>query len=48
VNARGEVETTVFAARIGADGGFGVPTGLVREALEDADAPVSTGDCAAG
>jgi S1-C subfamily serine protease len=47
VNARGEVETTVFAARIGADGGFGVPTRLVREALEDADAPVSTGDCAA-
>jgi S1-C subfamily serine protease len=48
VNAHGEVETTVFAARIGSEGGFGVPPRLVRDALEDSGAPVSTGDCAAG
>jgi S1-C subfamily serine protease len=48
VNARGDVETTVFAARVGSDGGFGVPPRLVRDALEDAGEPVSTGDCAAG
>jgi S1-C subfamily serine protease len=46
VNARGEVETTVFASRRGSDGGFGVPTTLVRAALEAADRPVPTGDCA--
>jgi S1-C subfamily serine protease len=45
VNARGEVETTVFAARRGSDGGYGVPSAIVREALEAADRPVSTGDC---
>jgi S1-C subfamily serine protease len=48
VNSRGEVETTVFAARVGTDGGFGVPTRVVRDALDDADRPVSTGECAAG
>jgi S1-C subfamily serine protease len=46
VNARGEVETTVFASRRGSDGGFGVPSSLVRTALAAADQPVSTGDCA--
>lgn len=46
VNARGEVETTVFAARVGTDGGFGVPTRVVEDALDSAGAPVSTGDCA--
>jgi S1-C subfamily serine protease len=46
VNARGEVETTVFASRRGSDGGFGVPSSLVRAALAAADRPVSTGDCA--
>ena len=34
VNARGEVETTVFASREGREGGFGVPPGPVRDALE--------------
>jgi S1-C subfamily serine protease len=47
VNARGQVETTVFAARVGSDGGFGVPPELTRRALDTAGAPVSTGDCAA-
>jgi uncharacterized membrane protein required for colicin V production len=45
VNARGEVETTVFASRIGTEGGYGVPAGPVREALDSAGGPVSTGDC---
>jgi S1-C subfamily serine protease len=45
VNARGEVETTVFASRRGSDGGFGVPTDLVRRAVAGAGGPVSTGDC---
>jgi S1-C subfamily serine protease len=47
VNARGEVETTVFAARVGSEGGFGVPPDLIRRALDGAGAPVSTGECAA-
>jgi S1-C subfamily serine protease len=46
VNARGQVETTVFATRRGSDGGFGVPSGIVRDALASAGRPVSTGDCA--
>jgi S1-C subfamily serine protease len=46
VDARGAVQTTVFAARLGAIGGYGVPAGLVRAALNSARGPVSTGDCA--
>jgi S1-C subfamily serine protease len=47
VNARGEVETTVFASRRGgSDGGFGVPSDFVRKALSRAREPVSTGGCA--
>jgi S1-C subfamily serine protease len=45
VNARGEVETTIFAARKGSDGGYGVPSDLVRAALSRARGPVSTGPC---
>jgi S1-C subfamily serine protease len=45
VNANGEVTTTVFAARVGASGGYGVPTSIVRDALGDAKRPVSTGPC---
>ena len=48
VNARGEVETTVFAARTGSDAGYGVPSDLVREAIGAARGPVSTGACALG
>lgn len=47
VDANGAVETTVFASRVGASGGFGVPTSAVRKALADAKGPVSTGPCAA-
>jgi S1-C subfamily serine protease len=46
VDANGAVETTVFAARIGGTGGFGVPTSAVRKALSGAKGPVSTGPCA--
>jgi S1-C subfamily serine protease len=46
VNARGEVETTVFARREDSDTGYGVPSELVREALGSARGPVSTGSCA--
>jgi S1-C subfamily serine protease len=45
VNANGQVTTTVFAARIGASGGYGVPTLIVRDALRSAKRPVSTGPC---
>ena len=45
VNARGEVETTVFASRRGSAGGFGVPTDFVHKALAAAREPVSTGAC---
>jgi S1-C subfamily serine protease len=45
VNESGEVETTVFAARIGAAAGYGVPAGPVRAAIARARRPVSTGDC---
>ncbi len=45
VNGEGEVESTVFAARIGESGGFGVPPRIVRETLAGAGLPVSTGPC---
>jgi S1-C subfamily serine protease len=48
VDATGAVESTIFAKRVGSRGGFGVPTSLVRRALDGARAPVSSGDCAAG
>jgi S1-C subfamily serine protease len=46
VDADGGVTTTVFAARVGSDGGFGVPNEVVRAALADAGERVSTGPCA--
>jgi S1-C subfamily serine protease len=45
VDARGQVETTVFAARVGASGGYGVPDEPVLKALQDAKGRVSTGGC---
>lgn len=45
VDERGSVETTVFAARVGSDSGYGVPTTAVRQALARAGGQVSTGDC---
>lgn len=46
VDARGAVETTIFAARLGAVGGYGVPADVVRAALNAARGTVSTGGCA--
>jgi S1-C subfamily serine protease len=46
VDARGAVESTVFAARLRSIGGYGVPDTVVRTALNSAHDPVSTGDCA--
>jgi S1-C subfamily serine protease len=46
VDANGEVEATVFAARVGSDGGFGVPNAVVRDVLDGVRGPISTGDCA--
>lgn len=48
VDAKGRVETTVFAATTGSSrhGGFGVPNSIVRDALDQAHAPVDTGPCA--
>lgn len=46
VDRRGAVQTTVFAARLGSAGGYGVPASVVRGALRSAHGRVSTGDCA--
>jgi uncharacterized membrane protein required for colicin V production len=46
VDARGAVEATIFAAKLGAVGGYGVPAEVVRADLNAAQQPVSTGDCA--
>jgi hypothetical protein len=43
---QGRVRLTVFAARIGGDGGYGIPTDIVRRVLDDAAGRVSTGPCA--
>jgi uncharacterized membrane protein required for colicin V production len=45
VNEAGEVELTVFAARIGARAGYGIPAAPVRRDLAKAKTPVSTGSC---
>jgi S1-C subfamily serine protease len=47
VDASGAVETTVYASRVGAKAGFGVPSSAVRKALDNAHGRVSTGDCIA-
>ena len=46
VDGNGAVETTVFAARVGGGGGFGVASSAVRGDLASAKGPVSTGPCA--
>ncbi|HVA31460.1 MAG TPA: MarP family serine protease [Gaiellaceae bacterium] len=49
VDASGAVESTIFAARIGAPSGYGVPASVVRRVLDSAGAvAVSTGACATG
>jgi S1-C subfamily serine protease len=47
IDARGRVQLTVFAARIGDDGGgYGIPSTVVRQVLDSVRGPVSTGECA--
>jgi S1-C subfamily serine protease len=48
VDGRGRVVTTVFAATVsdGGRSGFGVPDGVVSDALGSANGPVDTGPCA--
>jgi hypothetical protein len=46
VDAAGVVRTTVFAARLGAPTGYGIPTSIVVRALRSVQRPVSTGACA--
>ena len=49
IDANGAVEATIFAARIGATGGYGVPSSVVRRLVDSAGtASVSTGSCASG
>jgi S1-C subfamily serine protease len=46
IDTSGRVQLTVFAARVGGDGGYGIPTEVVRNVLAGAHGPVPTGDCA--
>lgn len=48
VDANGDVQTVVYASRVGASGGFGVPSSAVRAAVASARGPVSTQGCAVG
>jgi uncharacterized membrane protein required for colicin V production len=49
IDANGAVQSTIFAARLSAPGGYGVPASVVRRALDSAGtASVSTGGCASG
>lgn len=48
VDGDGYVQSMVFAARIDAKVGYGVPTALVAKAAREAQRPVSTGACAPG
>jgi S1-C subfamily serine protease len=49
VDETGAMQATIFAARIGAPSGYGVPPSVVERALDSAGrAPVSTGACADG
>ena len=46
IDGQGRVQLTVFAARVGDGGGYGIPTEIVRSVLAGAEGPVSTGACA--
>src|SRR5207302_10657930 len=46
LDSAGRVQSTLFAVRIGAASGYGVPSEIVRNALTGATGPVSTGGCA--
>jgi S1-C subfamily serine protease len=46
VDRSGAVTATMFAARVGARAGYGIPTRVVRQVLDSAGHRVSTGACA--
>lgn len=46
IDTQGRVQLTVFAARVGGEGGYGIPTQVVQKVLASATGPVSTGACA--
>jgi uncharacterized membrane protein required for colicin V production len=46
IDTQGHVEMMIFAARIGGEGGYGVPTEVIRKVVVNAHDPVSTGACA--
>jgi trypsin-like peptidase/colicin V production protein len=47
IDASGRVQSSIFAARIGSDSGYGVPPSIIRDDLAQAGTqPVSTGSCA--
>jgi hypothetical protein len=47
IDASGRVQSSIFAARLGSDSGYGVPPSIIRAALAHAGTqPVSTGSCA--
>ena len=45
VDGKGRVRTTVFAQRVGAEGGYGVPITAVRDVLGHASREVAPGPC---
>jgi S1-C subfamily serine protease len=46
IDTEGRVQLTIFAAQVGGEGGYGIPTSVVRKVLDAAADPVSTGECA--
>jgi len=45
VNGAGQVESTIFAAKVGATAGYGIPASVIRHDLQRIKSPVSTGSC---
>jgi S1-C subfamily serine protease len=45
VNGAGQVELTIFAAKVGATVGYGIPASVIRRDLQRIKSPVSTGSC---
>jgi uncharacterized membrane protein required for colicin V production len=45
VNGAGQVETTIFAAKIGTPAGYGIPAATITQDLQRVRGPVSTGSC---
>jgi S1-C subfamily serine protease len=46
IDTSGAVQSTIFAARVGAASGYGIPASVVRKDLDGVGEPVSTGTCA--